>query len=125
MPLLEGHPGIVEISLAGLAPGDADLFVYSVDQGQTGQWREIAASRVAGRTAERVLLWYPSAGQYAVVAEGQIAGQSYPVAATVTHWPAGTVILDSGTAQPIDPAVGGTFCESTLVHGGSQSMPIF
>jgi len=107
LPLLEGHPGIVEISLAGLAPGDADLFVYSLDQGQTGQWREVASSRVAGRTAERVLLWYPSAGQYAVVAEGQVAGQSHPVAATVTHWPAGTVILDSGTAQAIDPAVGG------------------
>lgn len=107
LPRLEGRPGIVEISLTGLAPGDADLFVYSLEQGPSGQWREIASSRVAGRTAERVLLWYPAAGQYAVVAEGQVAGQSYAVAATVTHWPAGTVILDSGTAQAIDAAAGG------------------
>jgi len=40
-------------------------------------------------------------------------------------WIDGYGVDTNGSLVGIDPAVGGTFCESTIVHGGSQSMPIF
>ncbi|MEN6424223.1 MAG: discoidin domain-containing protein, partial [Phycisphaerales bacterium] len=40
-------------------------------------------------------------------------------------WIDGYGVDTNGSLVGIDPAVGGTFCESTLIHSGSQSMPIF
>ncbi|MEN6427822.1 MAG: LamG-like jellyroll fold domain-containing protein [Phycisphaerales bacterium] len=40
-------------------------------------------------------------------------------------WIDGYGVDTNGSLVGIDPAVNGTFCETTLVHNGSQSMPFF
>ncbi len=102
-PAVARGTGIMEVSLRGLAPGDADLFLYYLQGGAEGNWLDAGTSRRSGYTSERLLLWQPEAGQYALVAEGQVRGERYGVALAVTRWPAGTMIL-AQAAAPLSQA---------------------
>ena len=106
LPEVQPDSGLMDISLVGLAAGDADLFLYYLEGGTEGAWLDAGSSRRVGATAERLTVWQPAAGQFAAVAEGQSAGEGdYGVALSVTRYPAGTLVLDRRVV-PV-PAGGG------------------
>lgn len=99
--------GLIEVSLHPTMPGDADLYLYYLDGGPGGRWVDLGASRTAGPGPERVRLWRPPAGDYAIVAEGREPGSHFEVSVMTAVWPAGTMILYGQTVPAAGAGAGG------------------
>lgn len=105
LPTLTRETGLLEVSLTGLGPGEADLIVYHLRGGTQGTWVNVGSSRDREGTAERVLVWNPEPGQYAAVADGRRPEQLLDLALTVTRWAAGVMRLDQAPVP--DPGLSG------------------
>jgi len=95
----------------------------SMDFGTTYYWRVDEVSDAGSYEGD---VWSFTTEEFEVVDdfEGYTDDMDADEAVFQT-WLDGYGVDTNGSIVGIDPAVNGTFCETTVVHGGSQSMPFF
>jgi hypothetical protein len=101
LPAIPAGTAMLEVTLAGMGAGDADLLLYHLAGGsQGGAWTEVGRSEAVGSASERLQLISPStSGQYAVVVRSRGADGPQEVVMGAIFWPKGSAVLDQIVLQ--------------------------